>query len=157
MITPTLTHQSEKKKVIGIEARTSNAAEANPAAAKIPALWQRFIQTEGSIPHKTDDHIIFGVYTKYASDYRGEYSLLVSCEVNRLEDVPEGMQAMTLAAGKYLMFVAEGGMPQALVATWGQVWEYFSGEGEHKRAYTTDYERHDMRNGSRVEVYIAVK
>ena len=67
------------------------------------------------------------------------------------------MVTATLVAGRYRMFVAQGQMPQALIETWGQIWNNFTGEGEDERAYTTDYEVHDMNNDTRVEVYIALK
>ena len=39
----------DEKKIIGIKARTSNSAEANPQTTKIPALWQKFFQFEEKI------------------------------------------------------------------------------------------------------------
>lgn len=156
MITPNVVIREEKK-IIGVEARTANAAETNPATAKIPALWQKFFHIVESIPHKTNSHSIFGAYTKYESDHRGAYSLLVAAEVSSFDEVPDGLHALILPGGKYMIFTAEGQMPQALIETWGQVWEYFTVEGEDERAYTTDYELHDPSNDARVEVYIAVK
>ena len=48
-------------------------------------------------------------------------------------------------------------MPQELIKTWVRVWEFFATEGRGERAYTTDYERHEMGHGTQVEVYIAIK
>ena len=156
MITPIIVTKDEKH-LIGVEARTSNAAETNLETAKIPALWQRFFQVVQSIPHRKNSNIIYGTYTKYASDHHGEYSLIIASEVKSLGSVPDGMVTATLVAGRYRMFVAQGQMPQALIETWGQIWNNFTGEGEDERAYTTDYEVHDMNNDTRVEVYIALK
>lgn len=155
-MTPSIVTTGEKK-IIGVETRTSNAAEANPPTAKIPTLWQQFFQIAGSIPHRKDSNIVFAAYTNYESDHTGEYSFIVSSEVSSLDEVPKGMVAATLPGAKYMKFVAEGQMPQELIKTWGRVWEFFATEGRGERAYTTDYERHEMRHGSRVEVYIAIK
>ncbi|GAC1662966.1 MAG: GyrI-like domain-containing protein [Ktedonobacteraceae bacterium] len=156
MITPQIVTQDEKQ-IAGVTARTSNTAEANPETAKIPALWQRFFQIADRIPHRVNPNIIFGAYTGYENDYHGQYSLIVSAEADGSNAMPEGVVEATLPAGKYMLFVAEGQMPQALIETWGKIWKYFSEEGEHARAYTTDYERHDMNSQSKVEVYIAIK
>jgi len=155
-MTPSIVTTDEKK-IIGVETRTSNAAEANPPMAKIPTLWQQFFQIAGSIPHRTDSNIVLAAYTNYESDHTGEYSLIVSSEVSSLDDVPKGMVVVRLPAAKYMKFVAEGQMPQELIKTWRRIWEFFSTKGTYERAYTTDYERHDMRHGSQVEVYIAIK
>ncbi len=144
-------------KIIGIEARTSNAAEANPQIAQIPALWQKFFQVAENIPHRKNPDIVFGIYTHYQSDHRGSYSLIVSSEVNHLDEIPEGMIGVLLPAAKYLLFRAEGQMPAALIETWAQIWHYFSENTTYERAYTADYERHDGRNQSKIELYIAVK
>ena len=106
-------------KLIGIETRTTNQREADPAMAKIPGLWQRFFteSIEEKIPNKTNAGARFGTYTNYESDHTGEYSLIAAAEVSSLADIPEGMTSLTIPPGKYLVFPVEGEMPMALVET----------------------------------------
>lgn len=147
----------DEQKVIGVEARTSNAAEADPENGKIPALWQKFFEVQAKIPNKKNADTIIAAYTDYESDHTGEYSFIVSSEVGSLENVPEGMTGAVIPAARYLVFLAEGQMPVALIETWKHIWQYFSETSEYQRSYTTDFERHEKNNDSKVEVYIAIK
>jgi predicted transcriptional regulator YdeE len=156
MTAPTLVRLVEKK-IIGVEARTTNRAEANPGSAKIGALWQKFFQVEKSIPNRKNTDTVLAAYTRYESDYNGEYSIIVSSEVSSLESVPDGMVGATVPAARYLVFKAEGQMPGALIETWSHIWRYFSEKPPYERTYTTDLELHDKAKASRVDVYIALK
>ena len=129
-----------EKKIIGIETRTTNRAEANSQSGKIGPLWQKFFQVEGGIPNKKNANLILGTYTKYESDFNGEYTLIVSSEVTTLDNVPDGMVGTTIPAGRYLVFTAKGEIPQALIETWMSILDYFSRESKYQRAYTTDFE-----------------
>jgi predicted transcriptional regulator YdeE len=145
------------KNIVGVEARTTNRAEMVSETAKIPALWERFFQAEGAIPNRIDPDVVLGTYTRYESDYQGEYSLIVGAEVGVSGNVPAGMAGLTIPPARYLVFTAEGEMPGALINTWMQIWQYFSDTSEYQRAYTTDFERHDKGAKARVEIYIAIK
>lgn len=152
---PQLLAQPELR-LIGIETRTINSDERTPSTAKIPALWRRFFQ-EGiadTIPNKKPDGRLIGAYTQYESDHTGPYSLLVGSEVSSLKSIPSGMTGLTIPAGQFLVFTAQGQMPNALIDTWTHIWDYFSQGTSHKRLYTADYEVH--RSNERVDVYIAV-
>jgi predicted transcriptional regulator YdeE len=147
----------EEKKVVGIETRTTNRAESSPKTSKIGPLWGRFFAIEGTIPNKSNEKTILGVYTKYESDYMGEYSLVISSEVSSLENVPDGMVGIKIPSAKYLVFTSKGPMPASLIETWKQIWRYFSNNHEYQRAYTTDFELHDKADQTKVDIYIAVK
>lgn len=144
-------------KVVGIEVRTSNAAEMNATSAKIPGLWGRFHQEKipATITRAKTDARVVGVYTKYASDHNGPYSLLAGVEVSTLDAIPQGMTGIAIPAGTYLVFAAHGSMPQALIETWGTIWTYFTPEQKYQRAYTYDFELY--RAPDRVDIHIAVK
>lgn len=144
-------------KVIGIEVRTSNAAEMNAASAKIPELWGRFHQEKipANIKHAKSDARVVGVYSKYASDHSGPYSLLAGVEALALDAIPDGMTGITIPANNYLVFTAHGTMPQALIQTWGTIWEYFSSGRKYQRVYTHDFELYQAPD--RVDIHIAGK
>lgn len=142
-------------KVAGIEIRTTNQAEMNPSTAKIPSLWGHFYKIQGDMPRKSMDARTLGVYSKYESDHAGPYSLLAGVEVSRLDDLLDGITGATIPAGNYLVFTAQGSMPQALIKTWGAIWAYFSGDPKYQRAYTFDFELYQAPD--RVDIHIAVK
>lgn len=141
----------------GIEVRTDNAREMNPATARIAGLWQRFFQENipGSLPDKKPAGVPLGIYTDYESDHSGGYTLIAGMETAQAGMTPAGMRVVTIPAGKYLVFTASGAMPQALIETWGTVWTYFSSNPRYTRAYTTDFE--EYLSDDKVAVYIAVK
>lgn len=144
-------------KVVGIEIRTSNAAEMNAASAKIPGLWGRFYQEKipTTIARAKTDARVVGVYSNYASDHNGLYSVLAGVEVSTLDAIPQGMTGIAIPAGTYLVFAAHGSMPQALIETWGTIWAYFTPEQKNQRTYTYDFELYQAPD--RVDIHIAVR
>jgi predicted transcriptional regulator YdeE len=154
-MTPEHTRRGEMW-VVGIEARTTNAREMAPETAAIPGLWRRFL-SEGireRIPHPKPQGPLLGVYTRYASDHHGAYSLIVGTEVTSLEGVPKDFVGLRIAPADYRVFPARGEMPAALIATWGQIWREFEENVGERRAFTTDFEIH--LSPSEVDIWIAV-
>jgi predicted transcriptional regulator YdeE len=96
------------------------------------------------------------VYTAYESDHTGEYSLVVGAAVHSAADVPDALVSVILPSATYLVFTAEGPMPDALIRTWMDIWRYFSDNVQYRRAYTADFERYDKREPARVDVYVAL-
>ncbi len=141
---------------IGEAVRTTNQAESNPSSARIPGLWGRFFAENipGGIQDKTEPTAVLGVYTNYESDHTGEYSLIAACRVSSLDKIPDGMTGGVIPASDYLVFAAKGAMPQALIAAWGSVWNYFASPRAYRRSFTTDFELYQGRE--EVGIYIAV-
>ncbi|MER3482235.1 MAG: AraC family transcriptional regulator [Meiothermus sp.] len=143
--------------VVGMETRTTNAAEADPATAKIPALWER-VRSDPLMeqtPKRMAKGKLFGVYYNYESDENGAYSLLVGYQVNPADELPAGLKGVTVDDGRYLVFTAEGEMPGALTQTWKEIWEYFRQPNAPKRAFSYDYEIYE--SFTKVSVYIAIR
>jgi predicted transcriptional regulator YdeE len=143
-------------RVIGIQAQTSAALEADPATAVVPGLWRRFEREglDGRIPNRAGSRTTCAVYSGYQGRDGEGYRCLVGAEVTSIDQVPEGMVGLTLPAGDYLVFAARGRMPEALAATWDRVAAFF----EHapvRRAWTADVEVH-YPGGSAVDVCVAV-
>ena len=145
--------------IVGLEVRTTNRDEENQATAKIPVLWQR-VRTENLLTAITTPKVpgvTLGAYTRYQSDDRGPYSLIVGSEVDGLERIPPGMVGITVLAQEYLIFTAAGEMPAAVIEGWKAVWRYFSETTVLTRAFTTDFERYDSARPNEVEIHIAVR
>ena len=142
----------ENKTIAGLKTRTKNVDEMNPNTAKIGALWQHFFEnimpTLGETPQP-----LYGVYSNYESDAHGKFDVLVGAE----EVVKsEGRESVALEEGTYLCFKAKGEMPQAVIDTWSEVWNYFADEKcQEKRAYKTDFEKYICDNET--EIYIGIE
>ena len=149
-------------RVIGLEARTTNALEADPSTARIPRLWQRFFSEHvpEQIPNRAGSGAWMAVYTHYESDATGEYSLVLGAEVTSFDEIPDGLTRVAIPASRYLLFSAQGLMPQAVIETWSRIWSHFSQESEYQRAYTADFELYDQRfqsDNPEVDIFIAIK
>ena len=144
--------------VIGIEVRTNNAQEATSGGA-IPQQWQR-LYMEGvldRIPDRLDQSVV-AVYTKYASDWNGDYTYILGARVKPGAKVPAGMVSVTVPAGKYIEFTsAQGPAPQVVPNLWKEIWTYFHEPGNPERAYKADFEVYDdMSDPNNVQAHIFV-
>jgi len=148
--------------VIGIAARTSNARELTPKGI-IGKQWGRLMQ-EGllaKIPNKADQDIV-AVYTDYASDHHGEYTYILGARVNSDTDVPAGMLAKKLPAGKFAVFTSEKGAAAKVVAeAWTKINSLPHSAVGADRVYRADYEIYDERAADpqnlQVDVYVGIK
>jgi predicted transcriptional regulator YdeE len=147
----------DEVRVIGIEARTSNAKEMT-AEGVIGNLWAR-LNREGfltRIPNKADSAIV-ALYTDYESDKDGAYSFLLGARVSSAANVPEGMVARKIPAGRYAVFTSEKGPAQRVVfETWKRIWG-----APLDRTYKTDFEVYDERaadpENMQMSIYVGVR
>ena len=143
----------KEKQVVGLIARTNNNAP--DIGAVIGGLWNRFYQ-EGiyaSIEKKANEKAL-GIYTDYANDEKEDYSVLVACEVEQVETLPEGTLSRTIPAGKYAKFVVTGHMQKAVADFWQELWTM-----DLPRLFSCDFEEYqneDMEN-AQVHIYISLK
>jgi predicted transcriptional regulator YdeE len=127
--------------VIGIQARTNNAAEFT-GYGEIPKLWQSLF-TEGilsKIPDRVDQGVV-AVYTNYAGDANGDCIYILGSKVKPGTTAPTGLVAITLPASRYLEFVtAKDPGEEVVPLTWQQIYTYFQNPANPPRAFKTDYE-----------------
>ncbi len=146
-----------KQTIVGLKIRTSNQVEmkasASPEGSNIGKLHQDFNQNV--VINYQNGANLYGVYHHYESDQNGDYDILVGSTPNALTtDLP--LEAITLAAGKYLVFSKEGEMPHVVMTLWDEVWSFFNqADVEHKRTFSTDFERYT--SATHVDIYIAVE
>jgi predicted transcriptional regulator YdeE len=143
--------------VIGITVRTSNEAEMRSSDARIPALWNEYFAAgvTARIPNRTPDQSTFAVYTEYESDHTGPYSLVLGQQVSSLDQIPDKMVGLNIPAGRYLVFSADGPVPDAIVAAWREIWTYFQDNPHYKRAYSSDFEVYGTVPNT-AEIFIAL-
>ncbi|OEH45489.1 hypothetical protein lpari_03540 [Legionella parisiensis] len=86
-ITPELI-KVEAFNVVGLRERTKNINEFNPQTAKLPALWDRFHQSQ--IAAQKPNSLIYGVYSDYESDDKGFYTVTAGIEINDSKTISYG-------------------------------------------------------------------
>ncbi len=139
--------------VSGIAVRTTNENEMKPSTARIANLWQKFYADV--MPKLPEGAKIYGVYTNYQSDYMGEFDVIACSDAFQPDQLPDSIQTK-IQSGKYLVFTAEGEMPQIVIDLWGKIWTYFQSDNcSYQRAYTTDFEYYKSEN--EIEIYIALR
>ncbi len=144
----------DEKQIYGISVRTTNTNEMNPETAKIGKTWQKFF-SEVSVNYQGGEKV-YGVYYNYESDANGEFNVLAG-----IEKANNSLEKVFIQKGRYLVFEGKAASPddkvrvQAVIETWGKVWDYFSNEkSEYKRAYKTDFEHY--KNQTEIDIYISI-
>ena len=159
---PKVVHQDEFS-VVGIEARTSGDREISGDGA-IGPLWQKFYQERvlDKIPNKVDPNI-YVLYTAYAHDRFGEYTVVIGAKVKDKSPAPDGLVLKTVPGGQYAVLTSEKGPGASVIPTaWQKVWaledkDLLGG----RRAYKTDFEFYDARNNDaqnqQADLYVGLK
>ena len=143
--------QVKTKTIIGLKVRTKNEDEKNPQKQQIGSLWQNFFENIFPALGETPP-TLYGVYSNYESDAHGEFDVLVGAEEVRKS---EGRESIVLEEGTYLCFTAKGELPQSVIETWGEIWNYFADKNcTEKRAYKTDFEHYISPDEA--EIYIGL-
>ena len=145
------------KTVAGIQLRTNQERELQPEDAQLDRLWEKFNDERlaDTIPDKVAGSPVYGVYTEYEDGTEGDYSVLAGVEVSDETKVPDDYATLTLEAGEYLVFRAQGRMPETAVETWSQVWRYFESEDAPERTFLTDYEVYE--GTGQVTLYVGIR
>jgi len=151
-------------RLMGIAARTSNAAETDPATARIGKLWERFSAESlpGHIPYQTEPGVIYGLYADYENGTDGDYTVMAGCAVRPGSTPPGTLTVTDVPAARYAVFTSERGpMPDIVVDSWSKIWAMTPGELGGERAYTGDFEVYDDRTANtrnaQIDIWIALK
>ena len=145
-----------RKTLKGLVTRTTNQNEMKPETAKIGVLWQSF-DKKVPVDYQKGERV-YGVHFDYESDAEGEFSVLAGFEGEASSD--NSLEEVMIEGGQYLRFDAtaktedDAGRIQAVIETWGTIWQYFSGRPEYERAYTTDFEFN--KDPTKIEIYISI-
>ena len=134
----------ESFSISGLSIRTNNALEAS-SAEKIPALWGQFYSSQ-TMPAG----LVYGVYSGYESDASGDFTVTAGTKSAEL-----AKSDISINAGTYLVFPANGPMPAAIIDAWKAVWEHFSHNQSYERSYETDFEEYNGQNSAMI--YIGIK
>ena len=137
--------------ISGISCITNNKFELESEDGKIPQLWDDYIEKNayGSTFNKANSKYMYGVYSDYTSDVNGDYKVTVGVEVTKPKN------AIVIEDERYLVFSNKGELPDVVLQTWGEIWEYFQNNSEYERKYTIDFEKYVKED--EIEIYIAIK
>lgn len=125
----------EKFHIAGISVRTSN--EPGKGEKDIPQLWERFVKENISslITNKINNDI-YAVYTDYVGDHTQPYTIIIGHRVSGLDNIPAGINGVTIESGNYEKFTATGKMEDNVVfLKWLEIWKQ-----NLNRKYITDFE-----------------
>ncbi|MED4570009.1 GyrI-like domain-containing protein [Brevibacillus agri] len=157
------TVQLGEMRVAGLKIRTTNEAECG-ANGKIGPLWHRYYEQgyPARTPGQKEPGVVYGVYSDYASDEQGAYSLLVGVEVEAGGELPAELTVKTIPAATYAVFTTRvGPMVEIIQEAWARIWAW-SQESGVKRTFVADFERYDgVRcadpNQAQVDIYVAIE
>ncbi|MCK4499256.1 AraC family transcriptional regulator [Candidatus Babeliales bacterium] len=154
----------EEIKVVGIQVRTNNNFEMNPAEAKIGSLVGKYFGTNVAslIPERKTPGITFCAYTDYESDHTGDYTYFIGEEVTDTSSIPDGYVSLIIPKGDYVKFTSESGaIPNVVLELWQKIWKMNSEEFDGKRLFEVDYEIYDARatdpQSAIVDICIGIK
>lgn len=135
-------------KVIGLTKKISN----ENAQSEIPQMWKNFILNNylEEIPNKKSGNIM-ALYTDYEGDHTKPFLYTIGCEVSSLDDIPKGLNGITIPGNKYALFTVSGGLPDSLIETWKFIWT----TDELERKFESDFEV--VKGPEEVLVYISLK
>ena len=87
-----------EKTVAGLSARTSN--QSSDMQKVIGGLWESFYSEKyyPVIEGKSNGKSL-GIYTDYASDEKGEYTVMAACEIEESAKLPEGVTTRKIPSG----------------------------------------------------------
>ena len=93
---------------------------------------------------------MYGVYSHYQFDEKGDYKVTVGVEVTKPKN------AITIENDRYLVFTKKGEFPEVVLEAWHDVWNYFnSSESQYERAYNYDFEKYAKED--EIEIFISIK
>ena len=158
------TQQLPEIKLVGITARTNNAAEMSQDRAKIGSTIQKYMSQAipNSIPHRATPGKTFCVYTEYESDYTGDYTYLIGEEVTSFDAVPEGLTTLIIPDQHYIKFTdGPGAMPAVCINMWNKIWAMTPQTLGGDRTYVADFEIYDERahdyQNTTLDIFIGIK
>jgi predicted transcriptional regulator YdeE len=135
--------------VAGITLRTNNMSAMQQAT--IPAFWEKFLKEDiyKTIPNNAEPNAIYGLYTDYASDHRGDYTLLLGAKVNNAERLTNGLVRREIPTANYAVFSTDS--PQKVFELWQIIWTL-----PLQRTYRCDFEVY-RQDASVIDINISIK
>lgn len=144
-------------KLVGLSARTSNAAESEASTAKIRSTGFKYFKEKWfqKIPNRLGlcaenpeiPGVTYCVYTDYESDASGSYTYFIGEKVSSFEGLPEGLETLVIPDQTYVKFTTDSGpFPKVCIDAWQDIWKMSSSDLGGSRAFVADFEVYDERS-----------
>jgi predicted transcriptional regulator YdeE len=153
-------------KLVGITTRTNNAHlfESDPSTNKVAATVQKYFHNglADKISNRKKPGTTFCIYTKYESDFNGDYTYFIGEEVSSFEVLSKDFETLIIPPQDYEKFTNEPGpMPSVCIDMWQNIWKMTTSDLGGERAYIADFEVYDERSADHtnvtLDIYIGVK
>lgn len=141
----------EQRTIAGLAIRTANDDPQMPTA--IGDVWQKFFQEGVYQAIEKTAPAPLGLYTDYENDEKGAYTLLVGCQTDRIERLPEGTVVKTIPAGRYAEFTLSSADTSAVAEFWQELWKT-----DLPRSFQADYEEYPdpTEANGKIKIYIGL-
>jgi predicted transcriptional regulator YdeE len=148
--------------VLGVAARTRNAAEKN-GNGKIGEIWHTLLRDNlaAKIPNKLGIDLI-ALYTDYEAGRDGYYTYLLGLPVSSIQNIPAKFVAKYVPRGRYaVVTTSRGPVAKVVPETWERIWAMSASELGGTRSYRADYEVYDQRSAdpekAQIEVHVGLR
>lgn len=151
-------------KLVGINVRTSNELEMDPATAQIGATMQKFFMgnMQAKILNRKKPGRVFAVYTDYESNEHGPYTYFLGEEVTIFDKLDDSFKTLVISPQNYMKFTSNPGvMPKVVIDMWQNIWKMTESDFGGQRRYLADFEIYDERSHDSsqavIDIYIGTK
>lgn len=113
----------------------------------VPEAWLKLVAELDRIHRKVEAEVFYGIFPESDQLHDGRsglYTYWVGVEVEELEAVPQGMEAVTIPAQRYAMTTCRG-PAEDIWRAYGRVREWLRAEGWTTNADSFGFERYDSR------------
>lgn len=143
-------------KIIGMEYVGNNKN------GEIGQMWHRFIPRMGEITNRTNSDVSYGVcFPVENMKEDSEFSYVAGLEVDNFDQIPEGMVARTVPAGKYAVFIHKGSLDN-LRSTYEYIYGSWLPKSGQEVAFQPDFEFYSERfipdsEDCELDIYVPLK
>ena len=140
----------DEKTIVGFSARTNNSSP--EMSSVIGGLWKKLYSESNlaTITDRTNDKAV-GVYTDYAANEKGDYTVIAAFEVSDSQNAPKDMAVYKIPSGKYAKFVVRGNMVTAVSDFWQELWKM-----NLERTFICDFEEYQNADFENAEIHIYI-
>lgn len=145
----------------GLEILDSPNRDSDAQSQRISEMWGRFNARRGEIAHLSEEAASLGVCIPTGGGVGLSY--MAAVPVTAVAQVPEGMVARTLPAGRYAVFTHKGAV-EKMSDTFAYIYgTWMPGQKELEPRHAPDFEYYDLRfdpehpETSEVDIYIPIK
>ncbi len=131
---------------------------------RIPAFWDK-VCSERCIESILNERLVNpGITLGICLDFTeiGEFTYFIGVEVDKKEDIPDGLEIKEIPSAKYAVFTAKGPLPGSVQQALGEIYGNWFPSSDYERAEKPDFEWYDISRmktpeTTEVDLYIPVK